>query len=296
MALVQTPMLRFTTSTIIRASLALAVVLVFVGTNVASAAACPPSPYRSTRTLIIAHAGGSYFGPPNTVEMMRAARAAGADILDADVRATSDGILVAAHDDVVRPKVGDPVSIARTTYADLRRVDLGAIWAGPGHDYPLAGRHVRIPSIEDVLRTFPTLRVGLELKTTGDEGTTCTLVRKLGRTRTIFVSSGGDTAVNRFHTLCPEAVTTVTDKMEGEYLHAQATHAPWCAPVEIGQPPLVFRDFRLTKDDVDWDHDHGLADYTWTANTEVQLRFVAKLGVDAVYTDRADIARTILSS
>ena len=42
----------------------------------------------------------------------------------------------------------------------------------------------------------------------------------------------------------------------------------------------------MTKANVRWDHDYGLADYTYTANTEPELRAVVRLGVDAVYTDR----------
>ena len=254
---------------------------------------CPPSKYRSARTLIIAHAGGDYFGPPNTIQMMRAAKAAGADILDTDIRTTIDGIIVAAHDDTIQTTSGAVVSIAKSTYAELQTIDLGDTWAGPAHDYPLAGDNVHVPALDEVLRTFPQDRVGIELKTTGAEASLCSLLRTRRRTGSVFVSSGGDGPVNRFKALCPEAVTTVTDAMEAQYLHAEATHAAWCAPVSIGQPPLAFRDFRLTKEAVAWDHDHGLADYTWTADTPAQLQAVAKLGVDAVYTNRPDVAKSV---
>ena len=227
--------------------------------------------------------------------MMRSARTAGADILDADVRSTKDGVLVAAHDDAVTLKSGAAISIANTTYAEIRRVDLGDVWAGPAGKYPLAGKHVSVPTIESVLRTFPADRVGLELKTDGAEAALCGLLRSLNRTGEVFVSSGGDGPVTRFKSICPEAVTTVTDAMEREYLDAEATNSPWCAPVSIGQPPLAFQDFHLTKENVVWDHDHGLADYTWTANSDAALRAVALLGVDAVYTDRPDPARAILN-
>ena len=255
---------------------------------------CPPSSYRSTRTLIIAHAGGDYFGPANTIAMMHAAKVAGADMLDADVRITKDGVLVAAHDDAITPKSGTRISIADTSYAEVRGVDLGDTWAGPSRNYPLAGTHVSVPTIESVLRTFPADRVGLEFKTDGAEAALCSLLRTLHRTGDVFVSSGGDGPVTRFKSLCPEAITTVTDAMEAEYLRAEATNSPWCASVGIGQPPLGFLDMHLTKQNVRWDHDHGLADYTWTANSEVALRAVAVLGVDAVYTDRPDLARAIL--
>ena len=255
---------------------------------------CVPSRYRSAHTLIIAHAGGNYFGPANTIEMMRAAKAAGADILDADVRVTKDGVLVAAHDDAIATKSGNALSVADTNYADVRSVDLGDEWAGPAEDYPLAGTRVTVPTIESVLRTFPADRVGLEFKTDGAEAALCGLLRTLHRTDDVFVSSGGDGPVSLFTSICPEAITTITDAMEAQYLRAEATNSPWCASVGIGQPPLDAQDFRLTRENVRWDHEHGLADYAWTANSEESLRAVALLGVDAVYTDRPDLARVIL--
>ena len=269
-------------------------VLTLTVSGSAVAATCPPSKYRSARTLIIAHASGSYFGPPNTIEMMKAAIAAGADILDTDVLSTKDGVLVAAHDDVVRVSKTATVSISKTTFKDLEKVDVGETWAGPSGTYPLAGKHVKVPSLESVLTTFPHYRVGIELKADGDEATLCTLLRKHKRTDTVFVSSNGDGPVNRFRSLCPEAVTTVTDAMEAEYQSAHASGVAWCASVAIGQPPLGFRDFHLTKEDVAWDHAHGLADYTWVADSKASLQTVAALGVDAVYTGRAALAKAIL--
>ena len=225
---------------------------------------------------------------------MRAATAAGADILDTDVRMTKDGVLVAAHDDLVTAKSGGSISIANTTYTELQLIDLGDTWAGPAQNDALAGTHVSVPTIETVLKSFPGYRIGMEFKVDGAEEAMCTMLRRLERTSDAFISSGGDGPVTRFKSACPEAVTTVTDAMETAYLHAEATGTPWCASVGIGHPPLVDRGVPLTKQNVQWDHDHGLADYTWPADTGQTLRAVAQLGVDAVYTDRADLAHAIL--
>ena len=270
-----------------------AVVLAVAQSARAATTSCPPSPYLSARPLIIAHASGSYFGPPNTIEMMRAAIAAGADVVDADVRTTKDGVLVASHDDTIRVDATHTVSIAATTYAELSRVDLGNTWVGPRHDRPLAGRGVHVPTIDAILRAFPGRRVGLEFKTTGGEASMCTLLRTQHRTGDAFVSSAGDAAVDRFKPLCPEVTTTVTDAMVVEFQKAQATGGAWCAPVKIGQPPLASGTFRLTRADVSWDHAHGLADFTWTADDRTSLSAAAALGVDGVYTSRPDLARTI---
>ena len=259
----------------------------------ATAPGCAPSRFRSTSVRIIAHASGDYFGPPNSIEMMRAARRAGADILDADVRVTADGILVASHDDRVPVTETSTVSIARTSYADLLKIDLGQTWTGPGGVRPLAGKKVRVPTIESVLRAFPNNRVGLEFKTTGGEATMCRLLRTLRRTDDVFISSAGDAAVDRFKPLCPEVATTVTDAMVLEFEAVKARNVPWCAPVPIGQPPLREGTFRLDRAGVGWDHAHGLAVFTWTADDRRSLDYVASLGVDGVYTARPDIARLV---
>ena len=276
-------------------AVALAVALGGARPAVAAAAACPTSPYRSARTLIIAHASGDWFGPANTIEMLRAAKAAGADVLDIDVRVTKDGHLVASHDDVVK---AGPLrrSISRSTLAEMRSLDLGDGWAGPRKDFPLRGKAVRVPTVPEVLAAFPMNLISLEFKVTGGERSLCSLLRSAKRTGDVYISSAGDAAIDTFKPLCPEVTTTVTDAMVPTLRAAQQSGAAWCSPVPIGQPPLSNGStFRLTKESVDWNHAHGLAVFTWTADTEASLRFVAKLGVDAVYTARADLAKRILN-
>ncbi len=283
-----------------RALTAAAVVLALTGTTVADAARaalapCPTSRYRSARTLIIAHASGDWFGPPNTIEMLRASKAAGADVLDTDVRVTKDGQLVASHDDVV--KVGRVQrSISRSTLAELRTLDLGDEWAGPRKNFPLRGKAVRVPTVPEVLAAFPKALISMEFKATGGERALCSLLRSTKRTGDVYIGSAGDAAVDVFAPLCPEVTTTVTDAMVPTMRAARQSGAAWCSPSPIGQPPLSRGStFRLTKASVEWNHAHGLAMFTWTADTEASLRFVATLGVDGVYTARADLAKRILN-
>ena len=276
---------------------ATAAVVAGVGTDAARAALapCPTSRYRSARTLIIAHASGDWFGPPNTIEMLRASKAAGADVLDTDVRVTKDGQLVASHDDVV--KVGRVQrSISRSTLAELRTLDLGDEWAGPRKNFPLRGKAVRVPTVPEVLAAFPKDLISMEFKATGGERALCSLLRSTKRTGDVYIGSAGDAAVDVFAPLCPEVTTTVTDAMVPTMRAARQSGAAWCSPSPIGQPPLSRGStFRLTKESVDWNHAHGLAVFTWTADTEASLRFVATLGVDGVYTARADLAKRILN-
>ena len=259
-----------------------------------AAVTCPASRYRSTPPLVIAHASSSYFGPPNTVEMLRAAVRAGADVVDADVRLSADGVLVAAHDDDLAGASNGEGSLDAQRFSALRQLDFGWSWKDPRGKFSQRGKGVKIPSIEELLKAFPNRRVSLEFKVTGGEATLCSLVRRLHRTKDVYISSAGDAAIDTFKPICPEVTTTVTDAMVPLLRAAQASGEAWCAPVPIGQPPFSRgNDTFISKKSVEWNHAHGLAVYTWTLDSEEDLRVALAAGVDAVYTGRADLARKI---
>jgi glycerophosphoryl diester phosphodiesterase len=262
-----------------------------------AAEVCQPSAYVRTKPLVIAHASGTFFGPGNTIWSMRAALQAGADALDADVRVTSDGVLVAAHDDDLKPTTGRSGFVSQTSYAQLQKLDVAYTWKDAKGKRTLRGKGVRIPTIEEVLVAFPKRRLSLEFKVAGGEQTMCDLLRRTGRTADVWVGSAGDTAVDRFKPICPEVTTTVTDAMVPILIEAQSTGSPWCAPVPIGQPPF-YRDGEpsLTKESVAWNHQHGLAVFTWTVNDRKGLKVVGEVGADAVYTDRPDLARQVFDA
>jgi glycerophosphoryl diester phosphodiesterase len=260
-----------------------------------ASATCTPSSFVRSKPLVIAHASSTYFGPGNTLAAMRSALKAGADALDADIRMTAEGVLVAAHDDALKATTGVNASVSKLTFTELRKLDVAKTWKNPKGKYALRGKGVTIPTIEEILRAFPERRMSLEFKVTGGEQTLCDLLRKLKRTDDVWVGSAGDAAVDRFKPLCPEVVTTVTDAMVPIMQAARASNnSDWCATVPIGQPPFYRSGGSwLTKESVKWSHDHGLATFTWTVDDPDDLALVKRVGADGVYTGRPDLARKI---
>jgi glycerophosphoryl diester phosphodiesterase len=79
--------------------------------DIATRGALPP--------IAIAHRGGALLAPENTAEAFRAAAAAGAEMVETDLRLTADGQLVCLHDaDLVR-LAGDRRRVADTDLATL---------------------------------------------------------------------------------------------------------------------------------------------------------------------------------
>ncbi|QEL22302.1 cobalamin biosynthesis protein [Bosea sp. F3-2] len=74
------------------------------------------------RPLAIAHRGGALLAPENTAEAFRAAAAAGAEMVETDLRLTADGHLVCLHDADLTRIAGDSRRVADTDLATLRAI------------------------------------------------------------------------------------------------------------------------------------------------------------------------------
>lgn len=77
---------------------------------------------RAERPFAIAHRGGALLGPENTAEAFAAATAAGAEIVETDLRFSSDGALVCLHDADLARLAGDARRVAETDLATLKRL------------------------------------------------------------------------------------------------------------------------------------------------------------------------------
>lgn len=267
------------------------VVLVLAGcssTTQQAASACPPSRFRSAVPRVIAHAGGEGLGPANTIVAMRRSMDAGADILDADLWLTADGVIVAHHDRDLTAATGESGMIEQLTWPELEQRDTRPGWSGAAIAEP-----VRIPSLVQILEAFPDVEVSVEIKQTSPSmaDALCTVLHDENAFDRVYVSSNFDEAIYEARAACPQLTITTTYRDVDAMRAAQTSGGPWCAPAPIGQPP--YSADRLTATSIAWSHAHGMAVYTWTIDDPATLRSLAEVGVDGVYTRRPDLARAV---
>lgn len=102
--------------------------------------------------LVIGHRGAAALAPENTLQAMQAGFEAGADMLEFDVRVTSDGIPVVIHDGNLYRTHRLRISIGNTTLAELRAQT----------------PHQPIPTLTEVLdKFFGKILLNIELKSKG---------------------------------------------------------------------------------------------------------------------------------
>ncbi len=105
---------------------------------------------------LVAHRGASEVAPENTLSAFHKAIDAGADAIEFDVQATSDGRLVVLHDSTLDRTTDGTGAVFETDWATIAQLDAGSWFSSD-----FAGEHV--PPLEGVLG-LPDVEIELELK------------------------------------------------------------------------------------------------------------------------------------
>src|SRR5438874_5630123 len=232
-----------------------------------------------------AHQGGASDFPENTMRAFQHAVDLGYRYIETDVHATLDGILVAFHDDTL-----DRVTDRRGVIGELRWADISQARVGDGDD--------RIPRLEDLLGTWPDVRVNIDPK---HDASVTPLVEVLTRTVAfdrVCIGAFSGRRLAGFRRLTRNRVCTSMGPTEVARLRASSygvpvgRFAPACAcaqvPARAARMPLADRRF------VDAAHCRDLQVPVWTINDADEMGRLLDLGVDGIMTDRPAVLKEVL--
>jgi glycerophosphoryl diester phosphodiesterase len=239
----------------------------------------------------MAHRGFSVEGLENTMVAFEAAVALGMTHVETDVHATRDGVLVAFHDlDLDRVTDGKG-GIADVTWAQLR-------------DVRVAGREP-IPLLEDLLGTWPHLRVNVDVKDWPAVTPLVDVLRRTGAVERVCVASFDDrrsAAVRR--ALGPQLATSPGRRGVASWRAralaparlAGVSDPRWPTGTVALQVPVSAGPLQVvTRRSVAAAHRQGLQVHVWTVNEESDMHRLLDLGVDGLISDRADTLVRVLS-
>lgn len=266
--------------------------------------------------LLIAHGGGDQETPHSTMFAYHQAAAAGADVLELDVLATVDDVLIVQHDLTVDGTTGSSGVVAELTYAEIDALD-NAYWFAeecwPCRDLPDESylyRGVRtgerpppddfvaddfsVATLQEVAESFPELPLDIEIKGEGAQALhvaelLAAELDRLGRIDSVVVVSFDDDVIDAFHELAPDvAISPGTDRLTIWVL----TGAPLDERFAIVQIPPFAQGFEVaTVETIATAHEQGLEVWVWPddAATQENRRFYAELlarGVDGIIAGR----------
>lgn len=269
------------------------------------------NPWLERRVFHWAHQGGAREGPSNTLHAMRGAIEAGAHGLEVDVHVTKDGHIVVAHDDELGRMTGADGRISTSTLQHLRTLDAAHQWVpgrvavegAPDEEYTLRNRgrepvdpDLRIPTLQEVLDTFPGVPLNLEIKRLRVAWPLARFLRRTNRDD-VIVTSIRPLALWAFR-LRGRTVPFAPGPV-GLAVVWLASRARIPVPIRGGvaiQVPLRLKGRTITdKRLVAAAHRAGLAVHVWTLDDPADIRQALDLDVDGIMTDRPSVVAEALA-
>ena len=251
--------------------------------------------------LVIAHQGGNHLRPDNTMVAFEYAAELGVDVLEMDVHGTADGQLVVIHDETVDRTTNGTGAVKEMTLAELQGLDAAYNW--PHHreaeEYPYRGRGVTIPTLREVLETFPDKPMVIEIKQRepsivepfGE------LLREFDREGRVIVASFHPETMYEFRESFPEFATAAVEPEVRTFyvlslmLMARVYRPPFSAfhvpersgGIHVVRPRFLYPARMLS-----------VETHVWTVNDFDDMRRLVDLGVEGIMTDRPDLLLALL--
>ena len=250
-----------------------------------------PHPVLRGGPLLIAHRGGAGLAPENTMAAFQnSARLWQPDMFELDVQASADGHAVVIHDPTVDRTTNGSGRVDQMTLAELQKLDAGyRFTTDGGRTFPFRGRGVHISTINEVLESFPKMRITIELKTAAaqkplfdaiDQANAADRVIAAGERRSFR------TEIARFKGCisgCRE------DIMPFYVMHRLRLGFLRGIPADVLQIPEYVGGRRaLTPRLVRELHAKGIHVHVWTVNEIADMERLLDWGVDGLVTDRPD--------
>ncbi|MDZ7679721.1 MAG: glycerophosphodiester phosphodiesterase [Acidimicrobiales bacterium] len=231
--------------------------------------------------LAFAHRGGAGDWPENTMPAFEHAVALDYPYVETDVHVTSDGVLVAFHDEAL-DRVTDRSGLIRDLpWSEVSRARVD-------------GREP-IPLFEDILGTWPALRINIDPKHDSAVDPLVEAIRRTDSVRRVCIGAFSDQRLERVrNALGPELCTSLGPRGIAR-LKAASFGAPLQLPAPCAQVPVKAKGVTVTdRRLVAAAHRLGLQVHVWTIDDPDEMGRLLDLGVDGIMTDRPAVLREVL--
>ena len=207
--------------------------------------------------------------------------------LETDVHVTSDGVLLAFHDDVLDRVTDRTGNIAETSYADVQSA--------------LIGGRERVPTLAELFEAFPGVRFNIDIKSAGSVPVLADFIAEHDAWDRVLIGSFSRGRLANFRRLTKRRVATSAHPLEvaAYVLSPSARLARLLTPGRPDALQIPHREGRLliaSRGLIRRAHANGLQVHVWTIDEQREMNELLDRGVDGLVTDRTDILIEVLRS
>ncbi|MFF0343088.1 glycerophosphodiester phosphodiesterase [Kribbella sp. NPDC004875] len=233
--------------------------------------------------IAMAHRGGAkhpdIVGYENSLRAFQHAVDLGYRYVETDLHATSDGVVVAFHDDRLERVTDRSGVIAELPWAEVSQARING--------------QEPIPRLDELLEQFPDIRFNLDIKAEGGLEPAAKVLQAADALDRVCVSSFSQSRVRRIRKLLGPRLCTGYGDRETALLR----FLPFALPSKGAclQIPEQYGPFRvLTPGLIKRAHSRSKQVHVWTVDDPDTIRQMLDAGVDGIITDRTDILRDVL--
>lgn len=235
-----------------------------------------------------AHRGwhlGELAGMENSLLAFKRAVGEGYVYLEADVHATSDGVVVVHHDPTLERTTDAAGPVAAQPWSIVRRA-------------LVAGKEP-VCRFDELLEELPTAKINIDVKADPAVGPVLDVLRRTNAWDRVCLASFSDDRLNRLRREGNGRLLTGIGSRSAVALRMRAW-APWLLtgpPVRGAVAQLPRQHGRLRVVDaglVRYAHRRGIEVHVWTIDSPAEMSELLDLGVDGLMTDRPDVLRDVL--
>lgn len=231
---------------------------------------------------VLGHRGWSQAYPENTRRAFARAFDIGADGIEFDVQLSLDGAVVVMHDPLLERTTDGQGPVATKTWAELRQYNAAVLWPGTAFE--------PIPSLQEVLEDGDAEAASIynvELKTAGNNWRSLieqavAIVKAHPLRHAVRYSSFDHPALAYLKTLDPKANTgLLMATLPSNWLELIQAHGANAVHLHHAQIDAAL---------VERCRQHGIWVAAWTVDEPDDIDRMMACGVDAIITNRVDLA------
>ncbi len=219
----------------------------------------------------------------------------GVPYIEFDVHMTSDGVIIVAHDEDLARVAGQNGIVSAMTLAEVQTYDIGYQFTRGGQAFPFRGAGIRVPTLREVLESFPQQLFVIEIKQRAPSLVSHLLeaIRDARMTKRVLIASEHQAPLDEVRRLAPAIPTSFSADEVAAFIvpSGHSSFQPLGAALQI--PPEYDSLKLVTPENVAAAHRLGLEIHVWTINEPTQMRELLALGVDGIMSDYPAMLRQV---
>jgi len=246
--------------------------------------------------MAIAHRGSRLLWPENTMAAFQGAVDLGYRFLETDLHATRDGVLVTHHDLDLDRTTSGAGKISEFSFSQLAQFDAGANFELEGV-HPYRGQGLTVPSLEEVMKTFPETVLTVDLKEDNLHQILAGLLARWRWSDRVIVGSFSDRRLRKFRQEVKGRVATSAGPFETAKFLASARmgRVPTMNADALQVPTKASRITVVDRKIVAAAHAAMKHIHVWTINDPSEMHRLLDLQVDGIITDRPDLLNEVIA-